>query len=184
MNAQSMLTPENTALIIIDVQEKLSCVMYEREILFNNIQRLIKGMQVLDIPIIITEQNPKGLGATVPEVANLLPNLQPIPKLSFSCCGDERFLRQLEGLNCKQVLIAGIEAHVCVYQTAIGLLNLGYKVHAVVDAVSSRTVENKKIGLKKMSSAGARLTSIETALFELLKVAEGEKFKAISKLVK
>ena len=179
-----MLTLENTALIVVDVQEKLARVMYEKEMLFENLQKLIKGVQILGIPIILTEQNPGGLGPTIPEVAHLLSDLQPIPKLSFSCCGDGRFLQELEALNRQQVLIAGIEVHVCVYQTAVDLLRLGYEVQVVADAVSSRTAENRKIGLERVRSEGASLTSTETALFELLKVAEGAKFKEILNIVK
>lgn len=179
-----MLTLENTALIVVDVQDKLARVMYEKEMLFENLQKLIKGVQILGIPIILTEQNPGGLGPTIPEVAHLLSDLQPIPKLSFSCCGDGRFLRELEALNRQQVLIAGIEVHVCVYQTAVDLLRLGYEVQVVADAVSSRTAENREIGLERVRSEGASLTSTETALFELLKVAEGAKFKEILNIVK
>jgi len=179
-----MLNPENTALTIIDVQEKLSRVMYEKEMLFESIQKLIKGIQVLDIPVIVTEQYPKGLGPTIPEVSNLFPNFQPIPKISFSCCGNERFLQELNDLHRKQVLIAGIETHVCVYQTALDLLSLGYEVQVVTDCVSSRTPANRDIGLNRVSQAGAIPTSTEMALFELLKVADGERFRAISKIVK
>lgn len=179
-----MLILENTVLIVVDVQDKLARVMHKKEMLFDSLQKLIKGVQILGIPIILTEQNPEGLGSTIPEVARLLPDIQPIPKLSFSCCGDERFLQELEALNRKQVLIAGIEAHVCVYQTAMDLLRLGHEVQVVADAVSSRTAENKEIGLERVKSEGASLTSAETALFELLKVAEGEKFKKLLKIVK
>lgn len=179
-----MLILENTVLIVVDVQDKLARVMHKKEMLFDSLQKLIKGVQILGIPIILTEQNPEGLGPTIPEVVRLLPDIQPIPKLSFSCCGDERFLQELEALNRKQVLIAGIEAHVCVYQTAMDLLRLGHEVQVVADAVSSRTAENKEIGLERVKSEGASLTSTETALFELLKVAEGEKFKKLLKIVK
>ncbi len=179
-----MFILENTALIVIDVQGKLARMMYEKEMLFENLQKLIKGVQILGLPIIVTEQNPRGLGPTIPEVAHLLSDLQPIPKLSFSCCGDERFLQELEALNRKQVLVAGMEAHVCVYQTAVDLLRLGYEVQIVADAVSSRTAENRGIGLERMRSGGAGLTSTEMALFELLKVAEGAKFREIRKIVK
>ena len=179
-----MLTTENTTLVIIDVQDKLSRVMYEREALFNNIQRLIKGIQVLDIPIIVTEQNPRGLGSTIPEISNLLPYLQPIPKFSFSCCGEERFLRELKELHRKQILITGIETHICVYQTVIDLLSLEYEVQIVVDCVSSRSLANRELGLNRVGLAGALRTSTEMVLFELLKIAKGERFKAIRAIVK
>ena len=179
-----MLTIENTTLVIIDVQDKLSRVMYEREALFDNIQKLIKGIQILDIPIIVTEQNPRGLGSTIPAISNLLPYLQPIPKFSFSCCGEERFLRELKELRRKQILIAGIETHICVYQTIIDLLSLEYEVQVVADCVSSRSPANKELGLSRMSLAGALKTSTEMALFELLRVAEGERFRAIRTIIK
>ena len=128
--------------------------------------------------------NPQGLGPTIPEVADLLSEIQPISKLSFSCCRNDRFVQALKVSNRNQVLIAGIETHVCIYQTAVDLVDLGYEVQVVTDAVSSRTAENKEIGLQKMRDAGISFTSLETALFELLKFAEGEQFKEILKIVK
>jgi len=179
-----MLMLERTALIIIDVQDKLAHLMYRKEALFENLQKIIKGTHILGIPILWLEQNPEGLGPTIPEVADLLSNTEPISKLSFSSCRNDRFIQALKALNRKEILIAGIETHVCVYQTAVDLVNLGYEVQIVADAVSSRTMENKKIGLQKMRDAGVSLTSTETALFELLKVAEGKQFKEILKVIK
>ena len=179
-----MLILENTVLIVVDVQEKLAHVMSEKRVLLENLEKIIKGAQILGIPILLTEQSPEELGPTIPEIARLLPNIQPVRKLSFSCCGSNRFMQALKALSRKQVLITGIEMHVCVYQTAVDLLNLEYEVQVVADAVSSRTVENRQIGLAKIRDAGAALTSMETALFELLKVAEGAKFKEILKIVK
>jgi len=138
----------------------------------------------LGIPILWTEQNPEGLGPTIPEVANLLSGIKSVSKLSFSCCGNERFMEALRALNRNQVLLAGIEAHVCIYQTAVDLVNLGYEVQVVVDAVSSRTKENKLIGLERIREVGVSLTSTESVLFELLKVAKGSKFREILKVVK
>jgi len=179
-----MLILENTVLIVVDVQEKLAHVMSEKRVLLENLEKIIKGAQILGIPILLTEQNPEELGPTIPEIARFLPNIQPVRKLSFSCCGSNRFMQALKALSRKQVLITGTETHVCVYQTAVDLLNLEYEVQVVADAVSSRTVENRQIGLAKIRDAGAALTSMETALFELLKVAEGAKFKEILKIVK
>ena len=179
-----MLDIDKTALVIIDVQEKLSRVMHEKENLFQNLQKLIKGLKLLDIPIIVTEQNPNGLGPTVPELAPLLTDTKPIIKFSFSCCGEEQFMREIEKLNRKQILLAGIETHVCVYQTAVDLIEASYEVHAVVDCVSSRTPENKNLALDKMKSEGARLTGVEIVLFELLRTAKHPKFKEMSQIVK
>ena len=179
-----MFKIETVALIVVDIQGNLAHLMHMKEILFKNVQKLIKGIQILGVPILWLEQNPRGLGPTIPEIADLLSNIQPISKMSFSGCRNDRFMQALEALNRKQVLIAGIEAHVCVYQTAVDLVDLGYEVQVVTDAVSSRNVEDKEIGLQKMRCAGVSLTSVETALFELLKVAEGEQFREIIKIVK
>jgi nicotinamidase-related amidase len=179
-----MLTTENCALVLVDVQGKLAQAMHNKESFLDNITRLVKGAQILELPILWNEQNPAGLGPTIPEIAALLPNQNPLSKLSFSCCGNEEFIKELESLKRQNMLVAGIEAHVCVYQTAADLVNLHYDVQVVADAVASRTAENKHIGLEKSKQAGAGLTSTETVLFELLKIAKGDKFKEIIKIVK
>ena len=179
-----MLEIENTVLLIIDIQGKLAHLMDKKELLFKNVQNLIKGSRTLGIPIIWVEQNPKGLGPTIPEIAAMLPDIEPISKMSFSSCRNDRFLQTLNALDRKQLLISGIETHICVYQTAADLVDLGYEVQAVADAVSSRDLENKKIGLQRMKDSGVGLTSVETALFELLKVAEGEQFRQIIRIIK
>jgi nicotinamidase-related amidase len=179
-----MITSADTALILVDVQAKLAPAMHAKDLLLENLKRLIQGARILEIPILWTEQNPTGLGPTLPEIADLLPNQKPVSKSSFSCCGNEQFRNELNALNRKNMLIAGIEAHVCVYQTAADLINLQCKVQVIADAVASRTPENKRIGLEKSKSVGACLTSTETVLFELLRDAKSEKFKEIIKLVK
>ena len=179
-----MLAADNSVLLIIDVQEKLFRTIHQKEQLTDNLQRLIKGIKVLEIPVLVTEQYPQGLGSTIPEIAQLLPDCRPLPKVCFSCCGDVAFLQAFKKLNRKQVLIAGIESHVCVYQTAADLIAAGYEIYAVSDAISSRTGQNRDVGLKMMTQLGAKITSTEAALFELLKVAKGDKFKAISEIVK
>jgi nicotinamidase-related amidase len=158
--------------------------MHAKEVLLENLKRLVQGVRILRVPILWTEQNPAGLGPTLPEIADLLTNQKPVSKFSFSCCGSEQFRNELNTLNRKNMLIAGIESHVCVYQTAADLINLGFEVQVIADAVASRTLENKLIGLEKSKSVGACLTSTETVLFELLKDAKSEKFKEISRIVK
>ncbi len=160
-----MLTLENSVLIIVDVQGKLAQLMYKKEELFKNLRIIIKGAKILGLPIVWIEQNPQGLGTTIPEVAELLTDIKAIAKLSFSACGCEGFAEKLKALNRKQILIAGIETHICVYQSSVDLLNQGYEIHVITDAVSSRTPENKQIGLDKIKDAGGLLTSTETALF-------------------
>lgn len=179
-----MLKTENTVLVIVDVQGKLANLMHGKQALFENFQKVIKGMQVLGIPILWVEQNPEGLGPTIPEITDLLVDIKPISKLCFSSYRNEHFVQALKASDRNQVLIAGIEAHVCVYQTAVDLVGSGYEVHIVTDAVSSRTQGNKQLALQKMKNSGVNLTSTEMALFELLGVAEGEQFKQILKIVK
>jgi len=179
-----MLHVENTVLIAIDFQEKLVRAMYQKEKLIENTQKLIKGLQVLEIPVISTEQNPAGLGATIPEIASLFAAYRPLPKFSFNCCSDRDISREIDNASRTQILIAGIEAHICVYQTAMDLMRLGNEVQIVSDCVSSRTVENINVAIERLKSEGAKITSLEMALFELLGKAEGPKFKEISKIVK
>jgi nicotinamidase-related amidase len=184
MDKSTFLETEKTALIIIDIQERLFPVMHEKEKLLRNVIKLIKGSQVLEIPILLTEQYPKGLGPTLPEIKELLPDVKPVEKVSFNCCDEAVFCQALEALKRKQVLIAGIEAHICVYQAATALSRAGYEVQVVADGVASRENENKLVALFKMGAAGISPTTVEMALFELLKVATGDKFKQISNIVK
>ena len=179
-----MLDCSNTLLLIVDIQEKLVRAMHAREDLILKAQQLVQGAAALNIPILCTEQNPKGLGPTVPEIRSAMPGVPPIVKFSFGCAGCNEFMTALPAAGRRNVLIAGIETHVCVYQTTRELLEKGYGVEVVADACSSRTAQNKQIGLDKMRAAGAAITSVEIALFELLKVAEGPAFKQILQIVK
>jgi len=180
-----MLSLNNAVLLVIDVQGKLAQLMHQKESFFANVERMVRGAQILELPLIWTEQAPDKLGQTIPQLRDpLLQTNQPIAKLSFSCCGHPPFMEQFEALNRTQVLVTGLETHICVYQTSLELLNQGYEVQVVTDAVSSRTAENKQVGLERLREAGAKLTSTEMSLFELLRVADGPKFKAISRLVK
>lgn len=179
-----MLVPEDTLLVVIDVQEKLVAAMHEKDAVVTGNAKMVQGAKILGIPIVFTEQNPKGLGPTVSPVAENLGGIPPITKLSFSSCGEPGFMKAVEAFKRKQVLITGIECHVCVYQTAADLVSRGYEVQVVADAVSSRTPENKAVGLERCKLSGATITSVETALFELLKVAEGDRFKQMLKVVK
>jgi nicotinamidase-related amidase len=179
-----MLKSENTILVMIDIQGKLWNVMSEKETLLENARKLIKGIQVLGIPIILTEQNPQGLGPTLPELMQLMPDVKPLTKFSFSCGREEAFQKALHSSGRKQVLICGIESHICVYQTTLELLKSGYEVHVVADVVSSRLERNREIALSRMQSEGAKLTVTEMALYELLQTAENPRFKEMLKVVK
>jgi nicotinamidase-related amidase len=179
-----MLDVENCLLVVVDVQGKLASLMYDRDALFKNIQILIKAAKILDIPILWCQQCPDALGPTIPQIAELLADIQPINKASFNCCGDEKFISKLKSINRSQTLLTGIETHVCIYQTALDLLEKGFAVNVIADAVSSRTLDNKQIALSKMQAAGINISSTEMALFELLKTADHPRFKQIAKLVK
>jgi len=178
-----MLDANQTVLAVVDVQEKLARVMPDRTALEDALGRLIRGAAVLELPVLWVEQNPDGLGPTVAALAKLLPG-RPIVKRSFSCCGAPAFMEALAATGRKQVLLAGIEAHICIWQTTAELRAAGYAVEVPADATASRTALNKEVALERIRAAGAGVTSVETALFELLGAAEGPKFKAILRIVK
>ena len=179
-----MLQRERTILIVTDIQGKLASLMHEREALYKNVGIMIEGIKALDIPILWIEQYPRGLGPTVAEVASHLEGYKPLPKKTFSSLKDpvisERFIQS----GRSQAILVGIETHVCIYQSALDLIERGVETHVVEDAVSSRTEFNKRIGLEKIRDAGGQITSVETALFELLIIAEGEAFSKIVTLVR
>ncbi len=179
-----MLDIRNCSLAVVDVQGKLAQLMHGKDALFKNIQVLIQAAKILDVPILWCQQVPDALGPTVPEIAQLLADIEPINKAVFSCCGADQFIGKLNASSRNRVLLCGIEAHICVYQTAADLLVKGFDVSVVADAVSSRTLDNKQIALSRLAAEGASITSVEMALFELLRTAEHPKFRQIAKLIK
>ena len=179
-----MLEIHDCSLVVVDVQGKLAQLMVDKETLFKNTRILIQAAKILEIPILWCQQVPEALGSTVPEIAELLTDDEPIDKASFSCAGHGRFNAKLEALGREEVLLCGIETHVCVYQTAMDLLARDLPVTVIADAVSSRTAQNRQIGLDRLAAEGAILASTEMALFELLRTAEHPQFKQIAKLVK
>jgi nicotinamidase-related amidase len=180
MTAPAKLDPARAALVVVDVQEGFRKALPDFERVAEATATLIEGAEAIGIPVVITEQYPKGLGETAPEVAEHLPDgVEPIEKLCFSATEADGF--DLGGRD--QALVAGIETHVCVSQTVLDLLGSGTEVHVAEDAVGSRTEENKRVGLHKMERAGAVVTSVETALFELLGGAGTEQFKRVQKLI-
>jgi nicotinamidase-related amidase len=178
-----MLDKDNAALVVIDVQGKLATLMHDRENFYRNVVRMIKGAEVLGLPLLWTEQLPDKLGETQPEIRQHLTG-EPLVKDTFSCCGDAGFLDRLKAAGRKQILVTGMETHVCVYQTVMDLLRDGFEVYLVADAVSSRSAYNREVGLQVMRDAGAKITTVEMALFEMLVVARGEQFKQIIQIVK
>ena len=179
-----MLDIQQCCLTVVDVQGTLAQLMHGREALFKNIQILVRAAKILEIPILWCQQCPDALGPTVPEIAQLLANNKPINKSAFSCCGDEQFNARLNDLTRNQILLCGIETHVCIYQTAIDLVRQDFGVDIIADAVSSRALENKQIALNRLAAEGANISCTEMALFELLKTAEHPKFRQIARLIK
>jgi len=179
-----MFLPENTILTVIDIQGKLAHLMHKSRDLFKNVSRLIQTASLLKIPTIITEQVPEKIGSTIPEISKLLKDNQPIAKTSFSCCGQDHFVRELEKYNRKQIIVAGIETHVCVYQTVCDLMNKNYEVQVVGDAVSSRTEVNKLFALDRINFCGGSITSTEMIICELLKTCKHPQFKEVINLIK
>ncbi len=179
-----MLKVENAVLVIVDVQGRLATLMYQKEQFFQNMVTVINGCRILEIPILWNEQLPDKLGQTIPEIKEILSDMAPMVKKTFSCCGNDEFNRALKKSGRRQILLTGMETHVCVYQTAIDLIEAGYDVYLVADCVSSRTADNKQIGIQAIRDLGAKLCSIEMAFFEMLQVAEGDKFRKIIKIIK
>lgn len=178
------LDREDAVLLIVDIQERLAAVMKERDKVVKNCLHLIELAKMLNIPVVGTEQYPKGLGKTVPEIQSALPAYRPIEKVAFNCCAEPAFLADIRTLKRKKIVLAGMETHICVLQTATGLLQEGFTVHVVQDAICSRTDENWRAGLEFMRDAGAVITCTETVLFQLLKVAGTEEFRKILARIK
>lgn len=179
-----MLSKQHSLLHIIDVQERLFQVMHNNEELKNNMVRFLKGIQILNLPILWMEQYPQGLGPTIPELKSLLEGQKPMEKMCFSSCKQPDFIEYLRVQARKQIMVMGIEAHVCVYQTVLGLIARGFDVWVIADATSSRTKKNYEFGLRAMEAEGAKITTVEMALFELLVAAGSDEFRKISRLIK
>ncbi|MCX6278771.1 MAG: hydrolase [Bacteroidetes bacterium] len=178
------INPNNVACLVIDFQERIFPAIHEHEKLSRTVPILLEGLKTLEIPIFVTEQYVKGLGQTVPEIARSIEGINRIEKSSFSCCDEPRFMLELANSGKDNVIVCGIESHVCVLQTVIDLKQHGYHPIVVEDCISSRKENDKKIALLRMQQEGAIITTYEAILFELLRRSGGETFKAISKLVK
>jgi nicotinamidase-related amidase len=178
------LTREDTGLLIVDVQSKLLSVMAHREKVIKRINQLIASSRVFDLPIILTEHYPQLLGMTINEVKDALSTYKPVKKKCFDCCKSEEFNQAVMALDRKYLILVGLETHICILQTAIGLIQQGYIVHVPQDAVSSRTIDNWQVGLDMMQNIGVVITSAETIIFQLLGGADAKEFKEIMKIIK
>jgi nicotinamidase-related amidase len=175
---------DRTAALIIDIQERLYPYIFENEKLTKNVSRLIEGLKIIGITIFVTEQYVKGLGPTIEPVTAILGNHPRIEKMSFSCCDESRVMEGIATSGKVNIIIAGIESHVCVLQTTIDLIHNGYHPVVVEDCVSSRSENDKRIAIERMREEGAIITTCESILFELLRFSGSEQFKGISRLVK
>jgi len=175
---------ENTIGLVIDIQERLVPVMEENEQLVENCSKLIRGLQVLGLPILVTQQYTKGLGETIDEIKSVINDFQYIEKKDFSCFDEPAFAEKLEISGAKNVIICGIEFHVCVLQTAIDLKEAGFNPVVIMDCVSSRSLDNIDLASERFRYEGIMMTSLESVLFELTRSSAAPEFKEISKLVK
>jgi nicotinamidase-related amidase len=181
------LTPERTAFVVCDVQERLFHAMDadHREEVMRNIKILATSARRLRLPILLTEQYPKGLGHTLQELLDTLgPGVEPLAKVTFSCCGIDTFRARLEATGARHVVLAGIEAHVCVLMSAIDLIALGYTVHVAADAVTSRTQGNWRLAMDQLRQAGGVVTATESVLFQLLRQADTDEFRELARLIR
>ena len=179
-----MLHKENTGLIVTDVQGKLARQVHNSDTLISNCEKLIQGAQALNFPIIWLEQNPEKLGSTINELGTLLDAQRPISKFTFDGCEEPKFMDAVRTAAVDTWLICGIEAHICVYQTALHLKDLGFNVQQVSDCISSRTLDNKTLAINNLLNHGVDATSLEMCLYELVKDCRAPEFKKILDLVK
>lgn len=185
MNHISQLSREHAALAVIDMQEAFRPVIQDFGEVAARIGKAVQGAHLLEVPVVVTEQYPRGLKHTAEEVLAHLPNdSRVVEKMCFSSCGAGDFQAQLDTRNIKQVIVCGIEAHICVAQTVLDLLSRGIEVHLLVDCITSRKKENKDIALSRLIQAGAVPSNLEMVLFELMRTADSPQFKAVQSLIK
>lgn len=182
MSSFERLIGPGGALLIVDVQEKLLPAIRDRDLVIANAVRLVRAAQALGLPTFATEQYPRGLGPTVPALASLIPDRPD--KTTFQCCAAPRLLEQLHGRHVRHVTLAGIEAHVCVAQTALELMRLGFRVQVPADAVASRQSIDWEFGLRRLEHAGAVVSTTESVLFEWVERSDHPQFRFISELIK
>ena len=183
MAPPTTLSTQTTALLVVDMQDKLLPAIHEAEAVTAAVGRIIRACRVLEVPILVTEQYPAGLGPTCSAVKQLLGTVKPVEKLRFSACV-EPVMAQLAKLGRTDILVVGIEAHVCVQQTVLDLIRAGHVPHLCADAVSSRRVLDRDTAIARMRQAGAIITTVESALFEIQTQASGDTFKPLLKIVK
>lgn len=179
-----LIDAQNSCLLVIDIQAKLNPVMFDPTRAPKGSAKLMLGAEILNVPTVVTEQYPKGVGQTVDDLQDFMPEGSPMEKDTFSCMADDGFVNRFKSLDRKQAVVSGIEAHICVLQTSLQLLSEGVEVFVVEDATASRTQENHRAGLERIRHAGGSIVTVEMVLFEWLKRAGTPEFKQISQLIK
>jgi nicotinamidase-related amidase len=183
--AMSLLRPERTVIVTVDLQEKLLPAILDREQVVGNAILILRLAEILDIPVVLTTQYRKGLGEIVGEVRGAAPASEPIDKTAFGCFLDDAFVRRLNELGGRdQLVVTGVESHICVAQTVLGALEMSYEAHVLSDAVSSRTAANREVGLRRMERAGALVSSTEMCIYELLGRSDTSAFKKMLPYIK
>lgn len=184
MKGAGILERGKTCLVVIDVQEKFRPVIFEFDSVVRSISKLVGAFGIMKVPVIVTEQNPEKLGGTVKEIADAVGDFNPVAKMHFSCLGSEEFAKRLRSLGAKQLVLCGIEAHVCVLKTALDALEEGFEVHVACDAVSSRKKTDRDISTKRYLQSGVFLETAESVIFQLMDRAGTEEFREVSRLIK
>jgi len=179
-----MINTVETALVLVDFQGRLAEIVYQSDQVERNVLMMTKGCQALGVPILPTVQLPEKLGPILPALGDALLEVKPIPKETFSAMREPAFMTALHQTSRKQIILAGIEAHVCALQTGLDLIDAGYTVHVLSDGVFSRTKENQQLALQRFHDAGAMITSVEMALFEMIRTSKHPEFRTISRLVR
>lgn len=180
----TLLEREQTVLVLVDFQEKLVPIMAQSQRTIDNTIALIHLSGLFHLPVILTEQFPRWLGPTIPEIRECLPVYDPIPKMEFNCCEAKGFNERIETVTARSIILIGLESHICVFQTCFSLLKKGYTVHVPQDAVDSRQEENRRVGLDLMEDAGAIITSTEAVIYQILKKAGTSEFKKMMKIIR
>jgi nicotinamidase-related amidase len=184
MKDLGIMQRKRTCLVVIDAQERFRKVVFEFGKMAENVKKLVESFRILNVPVIFTEQNPEKLGRTIPEISGVLGDFKPIEKLHFSCFGDRNFEKELKRLKVKDIVLCGLESHVCVLKTALDGMKRGYNVHVVYDAVSSRKQMDRSISMCRISHAGIFLTTTESVIFQLMDRAGTDEFRKVSRIVK
>ena len=180
----SLMNINDSVLVVIDCQTKLMPAIKDTDVLEQTVVKLARGIKVMDVPVVVTQQYTKGLGPTTDDICEALGEFEPIEKTTFSAMGAPEFVERIKAAGKKNILMTGVETHICVQQTTLELLKAGYNVYLIDDCVGSRTKNDKKVACQRMAAAGAVVTTYEAALYEILKGAKEDGFKAISAIVK